>query len=376
MPAHPKKTNTIRRFFKWLLTQPVTAIANKVSSAPKRDKVMESLSKIYELSIDQPGKKSGNMFSFDPVKQSIIIFSDQHKGGRDGADDFAICEAAYLAALDYYNSKEFYYVNLGDSEELWENSISTVIKKNKKCFAKEKLFVDRNSYCKIIGNHDLYWSNDPFAQMEIKKMYGQEIKIFEGISLRVQLTAKHFDIFCTHGHQGDAQSDGNWFSKWFVSWIWGPLQSFLEINTNSPSYNDQLKTLHNLMMYEWASQQKNVVLITGHTHQPVFNSLTHLERLYLKLEDAHEKNDATAIATIEAEIPRRRREYDFLNHSFRNMNPSYFNTGCCCFRDGTITGIEIAEDTIRLIKWNMVSGIGKRTILEETSLTDLGNSIG
>ena len=376
MSAKPTKHGIIRNFFRRLFKRPVTAIANKISSAPKLDKVMESLSKIYELSIDQPGKKSGNMFSFDPVKQSVIIFSDQHKGGRNGADDFANCESVYIAALDYYNSKEFYYVNLGDSEELWENSIATVMKQNLNCFEKEKLFVDRNSYTKIIGNHDLFWSNDPFAQVQIKKMYGQEIKIFEGISLRVKLPAKHFDIFCTHGHQGDAQSDGNWFSKWFVSWIWGPLQSFLEINTNSPSYNDQLKTLHNLMMYEWASQQKNVVLITGHTHQPVFNSLTHLERLYLKLEDALEQNDTATIAKIEAEIPRRRKEYDFVNHSFRNMNPSYFNTGCCCFEDGTITGIEIAEDTIRLIKWNMVSGIARRIILEQTSLTDLGNSIG
>jgi hypothetical protein len=31
----------------------------------------------------------------------------------------------------------------------------------------------------------------------------------------------------THGHQGDLQSDGNWFSKWFVSSIWGPLQGYL-----------------------------------------------------------------------------------------------------------------------------------------------------
>ncbi len=376
MSAINKKHHIIRRFFIWLLTKPITAIANKVSSAPKRDKVMESLTKIYERSTDQGGKKSGNMFSFDPVKQSVIVFSDQHKGGRNGADDFAICEATYMDALDYYNSNEFYYVNLGDSEELWENSIATVMQQNKACFAKEKLFVERNSYCKIIGNHDLYWSNDPFAQVQIKKMYGQEIKIFEGISLRVQLAAKHFDIFCTHGHQGDAQSDGNWFSKWFVSWIWGPLQSFLEINTNSPSFNDDLKTHHNHIMYEWASQQKNVVLITGHTHQPVFNSLTHLERLYLHLEDALEKKDAAAVAKIKTEIPRRKREYDFVNHSFRNMNPSYFNTGCCCFQDGTITGIEIAEDTIRLIKWKMQNGIAIRTLLEETSLTQLVNGIG
>jgi len=365
-----------RSIFKWLLTRPVTAIVNRISSAPQRDNVMASLSKIYELSVDKPGVKSANMFSFDPAKQSVIIFSDQHKGGRNGSDDFAVCEATYLAALDYYNSKEFYYVNLGDSEELWENTPATVLKKNVACFAKEKRFVDRDSYCKIVGNHDLYWSNDPFAQKDIIKMYGREIKIFEGISLRVQLLAKHFDIFCTHGHQGDAQSDGNWFSKWFVSWIWGPLQSFLEINTNSPSYNNELKTLHNQMMYEWASQQKNLVLITGHTHQPVFDSLTHLERLYLKLEDAHEKNDAAAVAKIQAEIPRRKREYNFVNQSFRNMNPSYFNTGCCCFKDGTITGIEIAEDTIRLIKWTIAKGAPVRTVAEERSLTELGNMIG
>jgi len=337
---------------------------------------MASLSKIYEQSIDQPGKKSANMFSFDPQKQSVIIFSDHHKGARNGSDDFAVCEPAYLAALDYYNSKNFYYVNLGDSEELWENSIGSVMKKNKKCFAKEKLFSDRDSYCKIIGNHDLYWSNDPFAQVQIKKMYGREIKIFEGISLRVQLPAKHFDIFCTHGHQGDAQSDGNWFSKWFVSWVWGPLQSFLEINTNSPSCNDEHKTLHNQMMYEWSSQQKNVVLITGHTHQPVFNSLTHLERLYLDLENAHANNDAATITKIEAEIPRRRKEYDFVNHSFRNMQPSYFNSGCCCFKDGNITGIEISEDTIRLVKWSIAKSTGKRTVAEERSLTELAGKIG
>ena len=47
----------------------------------------------------------------------------------------------------------------------------------------------------------------------------------------------------THGHQGDLQSDGNWFSKWFVSDIWGPFQSYLRINPNTPANNDQLKTI-------------------------------------------------------------------------------------------------------------------------------------
>jgi hypothetical protein len=95
---------------------------------------------------------------------SIIILSDQHKGARNGSDDFRFAEKNYLAALDYYNQNNFFFVNLGDNEELWENNIFSIMKYNKETFEKEKLFIDRNAYCKIIGNHDLFWKNDPFAQ--------------------------------------------------------------------------------------------------------------------------------------------------------------------------------------------------------------------
>jgi len=364
--------NFIKRSLKFLLTKPVLFIVNRFSSAPKRENVFASLTKLYQQSIDQPGKKSGSMFSFDPQEQSIIIFSDHHKGARDGSDDFRLAEKNYLAALDYYNEQKFFYVNLGDGEELWENTIMSVMKFNKAPFAKEKLFADRNAYCKIIGNHDLFWKNDPLtAQRYIKKMYGRELKIFEGIVLRVQLKTKYVDVFCTHGHQGDAQSDGNAFSKWFISYIWGPLQSFLEINTNTPSTNDSLKSLHNIMMYNWVYEQPYCILITGHTHQPVFKSLTHLERLYLALEEAREKNDRATVNRIEAEIPRRKREYNFVSSDFKNMNPSYFNSGCCCFDDGTITGIELDKGFIRLIKWSYRDGVPTRIVAEETSLHEL-----
>ncbi len=370
-----KIVSYFHHLLKFLLTRPVTWLAEKVSSSPKKESVMSSLSNLYSESVDQPGKKSGSMFNFDPRQQSVIIFSDQHKGTRNGADDFTFNADNYSAALDYYHQNDFYYVNLGDSEELWENNIFSVIKHNADIFKKEKLFVHANKYCKIIGNHDLYWKNDPFAGVQIKKIYDKEIKIFEGIVLRVHLNEKIIDIFCTHGHQGDAQSDGNWFSKWFVSYIWGPLQAFLDININSTSCSDENKTLHNQMMYEWSIAQKNVVLITGHTHQPVFNSLTHLERLYLQLEDAQEIKDAVAIEKIENEIPIRRRQYDFVNNSFRNMKPSYFNTGCCCFKGGSITGIEISGNFIRLIIWSKVDGIPTRSIAEEVSLLSLYDKI-
>jgi hypothetical protein len=40
-----------------------------------------------------------------------------------------------------------------------------------------------------------------------------------------------------------------------------------------------LKTEHNNIMYEWSSHQQNLLLITGLTHQPIFESLTYLERV-------------------------------------------------------------------------------------------------
>ena len=330
---------------------------------------------MYNSITRDPGVK-GPLLDFRPEELPVIIFSDHHKGARNGSDDFAPAEKTYLAALDYYNENNFYYINLGDSEELWENNIFQILKHNRATFDKEKLFADRNAFAKIIGNHDLYWGNDPFAGVSLKYMYGQPIKIFSGAVLRTELPNGFIDFFCTHGHQGDAQSDGNLFSKWFVSYIWGPLQAYLHINTNSPSTNDDSKSLHNQFMYEWSAKQSDVVLITGHTHQPVFKSLTHLERLYLDMEEAIHRKDQAAIDKIKNEIPKRKKEYDFVNSSFRTMKPGYFNSGCCCFDGGTITGLEIAEGNIRLVRWTLEDGTPVRKVAEEYSLLSLSHALG
>jgi predicted phosphodiesterase len=364
----------LKKVLKFLLLKPVTSIANAVSSSPKQQNVNKALSDLYESITTEPGKK-GPLIEFKPDEHPVIIFSDMHKGARDGSDDFAIAEDNYLAALQYYDDQRFYFIDLGDSEELWENTIFSVIKHNKATFEKERLFADRKAFAKIFGNHDLFWDNDPLAPLHLKNMYGQEVKIFTGIVLRTALPNGTIDIFCTHGHQGDAQSDGNAFSKWFVSYVWGPLQSFLEINTNSPSSSDSKKTLHNQYMYDWSSAQKNLLLVTGHTHQPVFNSLTHLERLYLDLENAQQKNDEAFIRKLSAEIPRRSREYNFVNNSFKTMKPGYFNAGCCCYADGNITGLEIADGYMRLVKWTKKDGIPTRVVAEEVLLTSLAELV-
>jgi UDP-2,3-diacylglucosamine pyrophosphatase LpxH len=359
----------MKKLLKKLFREPVIRLADKYSSRPDKQRVFDALTELHKK-IREGDEKKGLIIPLNTASQKFIIFSDEHKGAKNHADDFAICEKNYVAALDYYFNNGFFFINLGDGEELWENNIFQVKKYNQHSFEKEKLFQQQKRFIKIFGNHDLYWANDPTAFLQLESIYGEKVPIYEGCILTTTINERAFQIYLTHGHQGDLQSDGNWFSKFFVSNIWGPIQGLLDINPNTPAFNNQLKSLHNSLMYDWSSVEKNVLLITGHTHQPVFMSLTHLERLYVKLADAQKDKFAAAIKSIEDEIAKAK-PVNPTKPDLSKIIPSYFNSGCCCFDDGDITGIEIAEGYIRLIKWEAKNNIPKREVLEEIKLSDL-----
>ncbi len=359
----------IRKFLQKLLTNPVIRIADRFASNPDRQLIFSALDELYKR-IQDKNEKKGLIIQPDTEKNKFIIFSDQHKGAKNGADDFAVCEHTYVEALAYYEQQQFHYICLGDSEELWENNLFAVKAANKMSIEQEKRFAERGAFTKIFGNHDLFWDQDPFAALQLKSMYGIEIKTYEGVIIRTAVP-EALDIFITHGHQGDKQSDGNWFSKFFVSRIWGPLQAFLRINPNTPAYNSQLKTLHNSLMYEWSSKQSSLLLITGHTHQPVFESLTLLESIVKRLDAARILQDAELIRSLEEELKARRVELPIAPNLYEKIMPTYFNTGCCCYSDGDITGIEIDSGCIRLIKWKTSNGTAERFVLQEKKLSEL-----
>ena len=390
----------MRRLVQIILLKPILWFSRKFTSRPERSRIFKALSDLFRNIKEEPGKK-GVVLSLKENSR-IIIFSDHHRGAKNGADDFMKAETAYLAALDYYFENKFQYISLGDSEELWENTLNQVKKNNTITFEAEKRFILKDKFFKVFGNHDLYWDNSPIASQQLKAIYGKKLRVFEGIILEKDNKEEHtqkkktnnpfsifkikpdtdnevlpiancpLTIFLTHGHQGDASSDGNWFSKFFVANIWAPLQSYLRINFNTPAYDEDLKTAHNLIMYEWSAKYKSLVLITGHTHQPVFESLTHPEKLYKQLGDAIKANKADEVKQIEEEIKRRGRDYKTTPAQYLTMKPSYFNSGCCCFRDGDITGIEITYEKISLVKWNINK---QREVLDETTLNRLQEAL-
>ncbi|MEP6927342.1 MAG: metallophosphoesterase [Ginsengibacter sp.] len=341
----------MKKFLKDKLGPLLTRLASN-ASAPDKKEVFKSLSKLLRNLNERPGKR-GLSLDVDFNIDKFIIFSDHHKGNKDHGDDFAGNEKNYLAALDYYSNNQFNYINLGDSEELWKYKPEQVISKNIKALSSEARFHEQKKYFKTFGNHDLTWKNKLDVDLWFKGIFTLPLPVYEGLLLKTNIEDKPLSIFLTHGHQGDKMSDNNSLSTWLVSHIWRPLQRYLELNVNTPAKDYVLRDRHNIMMYEWSSRKKNLLLITGHTHKPVFAS---------GLYSDHPNNT----------IPERKVT---AKAEQRKLKPSYFNGGCCCYNDDDITGIEIADGKISLVKWHWEVNASKKVVLEEVELSKLANDL-
>ncbi|MFT3979656.1 MAG: metallophosphoesterase [Ferruginibacter sp.] len=336
----------MRKFLQYLLKKPLTWMANKLAASPRPDMVSNSLTQLYKRCVEQKGNDVA-LVEINSNTDRYIIFSDQHKGNKSWADDFNQSEPNYLAALNYYNKEGFSFINLGDSEELWKFKVADILPHNENTFIAESAFFPERYY-KTFGNHDIVWKDKFAVNFYLKKYFGAAPVITEGIVLRDCNYAPALDIFFTHGHQGDLMSDNNAVSTWIVAHIWMPLQRYLRINVNSASSDFSLRNEHNKIMYGWSKEQRNLLLVTGHTHSPVFASGRYLDHPSNKID-----------------TPEHRTE----------VKPCYFNTGCCCFDDGDITGIEIADGFIRLVKWTDKETDPARKVLEEKNLAELAKDM-
>lgn len=334
----------MQQLLRFLLRPLLIWIGNRFSSAPEKKSVYRSLSRLYRY-IESGNHQKGLLIETRADAAQYIIFSDQHKGNKTAADDFAGCEEVYIAALAHYHQECFTLVNLGDAEELWKFNPSEVVGNNKPSLVAESQFQPDGKYVRCFGNHDLFWKDDDDVYDYLNTYFSMPLHVYEGVIIKATYPDHSpINIFLTHGHQGDAMSDNNSFSTWLVAHIWMPMQRFLNININSPAKDYDLRDKHNQMMYEWSSRQKDLLLITGHTHKPVFASGKYSTKPKYRIR-VQTPEDA--------------------------LEPTYFNTGCCCFNDGDITGIEIDRGIIRLIKWQMNEGTAQRKVLEERSLKEL-----
>jgi hypothetical protein len=112
-------------------------------------------------------------------------------------------------------------------------------------------------------------------------------------------------------------------------------------------------------MYAWArGRPPGLVLIAGHTHRPVFGSSTPdppptrpIEELERRLREAVGAGDTAGAGALRAELEYARTAVRRPEVVLQVEPPCYFNTGCCSFPDGDVTGLELADGEIRLVRW-------------------------
>ena len=231
-------------------------------------------------------------------------------------------------------------------------------------------------YVRVDGNHDNAWRIEHLVKQYLDP-------IFPGIQVRREFllqapleNGKTGEILMVHGHQGTLDADIFDFLPPQLLPFYRDFQNITNFGHASPSRDDCLRGLQDTFLYRWASVQKDLILVAGHTHRPVWTSLTHLDSLLNQLrylqghKQGHKTDDRLQkIQGLIAEIEEREQKYPPCNDTIKTRSV-YFNTGCCVFNDGDITGIEIDGGTeasgekdgqlaeMRLVKWGKAAEAG------------------
>jgi UDP-2,3-diacylglucosamine pyrophosphatase LpxH len=256
--------------------------------------------------------ESAKELPFDDSSK-IIIMSDCHRGDGSWADDFSKNQNLFFAALSYYYDNNYTYIELGDGDELWENNITDIIREHSDVFWILSKFYKEGRFYSLYGNHDMLKKDKKYVKEnfnnyydEVKKKY---VPLFENINIHEGLILKHKitnnKIFLLHGHQVDFFNDKLWrLSGFLIKYFWKPLELFGVNDPTRPAKNFKKKENVARNLTKWIAE-KNQMLIAGHTHRSVFPEV--------------------------------------------GQQP-YFNDGSSV-HPRCITGIEISDGFIALIKW-------------------------
>ncbi|MDQ3460824.1 MAG: hypothetical protein M3498_16250, partial [Deinococcota bacterium] len=332
----------------------------------------------------------GGARDFDLHAGRLVIFSDHHRGARNGADDFEAAEETYRAALDWYFERGYTLVVLGDAEELWQERPADVVEAYGDCLELEARFHQTGRYLRVWGNHDDDWQDEKAVTEHLRPRYGEPpLETHESLLFTVKDGKRELGgLFLVHGHQGSLKSDRlSGVARLAVRHLYRPFQRLTGLSLDTPSKNRHLRHQQNETLHAWAAVQGGLLLIAGHTHRPVFESRSGSGHLSEQLKAAKAKLEEASADTRPRQRPHQRlhqrlhqkvaeleeeledvREEEEREGSGREVKPCYFNTGCCCFPGGDITGVELAGGEIRLVHWPDEEGRPRPMVLEKDAL--------
>lgn len=276
--------------------------------------------------------KKAKVVDFDNTSK-FIFFSDCHRGDNSIADDFAKNRNIYYHALNSYFNKGFTYCELGDGDELWENlNFSSILTAHKDIYMLLERFHKNQRLHMIWGNHDMVYKNPKYVERHLSTYFETEldknVPLYEDLKIHESIVLKHSEtgqeIFLLHGHQADPWNYVFWkWGRFLVQVLWKPLNVIGIADPTSPARNYSELIKVEKRMKKWIKANKFLMTIAGHTHRPRFPD--------------------------PGETP-------------------FFNDGSCV-HPRCITGIEIENGEITLIKWHVATrddGILQivRTVLE------------
>lgn len=253
---------------------------------------------------------------FDETSK-FILFSDCHRGDNSFADEFANNRNIYFHALSHYLKEGFDYCELGDGDELWENiNFASIFEAHKNVYKLLKKFYLEKRLHMIWGNHDMVYKDRSYVNKYLSSYFepidDTDKELFEGITYNEGIVLEHSrtgqEIFLAHGHQADWWNYTFWrWGRFLVRVLWKPLQVWGIADPTSPAknYTELIKIERRIK--KWIVDNNFLLTIVGHTHRPRFPE--------------------------PGDIP-------------------FFNDGSCV-HPRSITGIEIENGQISLIKWQI-----------------------
>jgi len=283
----------------------------------------------------------------------IVVFSDLHLGDGGRNDEFRHNGPLFETLLrNHYLSGGFSLVLNGDIEELFKFDLHSIESAWGELWELFLLFRRNGFVRKLYGNHDHalldhsdYRLADVLAESLCLHYEGQRLLLF-------------------HGHQASPYL--NEPSSIFSRSLFYLLRYFARpfgFRNYSVSYSNRKRYAIERSVYEFSNRSK-VISIIGHTHRPLFESMSKLDYLNYRIEElcrSYAEADVALQQSIEHEIGEVRRELEscYRDGSRKSLRsgrydtiaiPSIFNSGCCIGKRG-VTALEIQDGMIRLVYW-------------------------
>jgi UDP-2,3-diacylglucosamine pyrophosphatase LpxH len=283
-------------------------------------------------------------------RSKFVIISDLHVGKRKRRDDFLNNSDMFMHLLKNYYLKNDYKIILnGDVEELQRLPLKKIKAAWPDLFEILEECDKKGDLYKIMGNHD--------ADLYLNEHTDINRNLLSGL----RINYKGHSIFVFHGHQASlVYMAAARVSKLLLKYVAHPLgiKNFTRSHDNKKIHNTEK------IVYEYSKTRK-IISIIGHTHRPLFESLSEVDLLRFKIENLlrqysgatqwRKKQISEEIKKYQNELSqifKENHEYGFRSSLYTQevTIPCIFNSGCVIGKRG-MTAIELTEGNISLVHW-------------------------